>query len=61
MSIETFGMSRINTHVGESFLLENGDIKIPVQPDESTELRIRTVGRVDVSAGILKPDQVLLQ
>ncbi|RIW18219.1 TlpA family protein disulfide reductase [Algoriphagus lacus] len=46
---------------GENFFLEEGAVKISVQPEKSTNLKTRQVGQTDVSDSFFKKDQVLLQ
>jgi thiol-disulfide isomerase/thioredoxin len=47
--------------VGESYFLENGTEKIPVQSQKSTDLKNRKVGQSNLNSDFFKQDQVLLQ
>lgn len=46
---------------GASYILENGQKKVSIQPEKSTELNNRKVGHSDISNDFFKEDQVLLQ
>lgn len=46
---------------GVSYILENGQKKVSIQPEKSAELKNRKVGHWDISNDFFKEDQVLLQ